>query len=561
MLKCGQSFCTFDFMINLLLTSRQKKIKCFFTEAIPAAALHATLFKICLVLCALLLTFHDSCAQRTMIKTHYKNGQLESQGLMYSYSIYYDSKKVPKKYQFFARLEKKDKAWKYWYPNGQLRRIEHYKLIKNKDPKNLPDGTWTYFNEQGIKYREETYLDGVLTNYIKEIYCDTKLIGKISLLNGIADTTFLTPLSFSNNLIINPEFDYFYYKPVPVIYNGRTKIEAWIPFWVTPGNYTTDYLSNLRSIDRLPYQSLFDFPLPDKFTYAGFALYQESESYSEYIQGKLISPLTRGQKYCIKVSIAQPNYSGFSADRLAFDFSPDPIKVNKSNETSFSPQVFLSLLPVDDKRFITLCDYFIATGGEQFVTIGRFTSLDKLEIVHRENIPLSQFGIENAAYYLLDNVELKEIKDTMECYCEKNRIQINTIKFIPNKDSMIFETDLNKLKQGMTVILKNVNFEFNSYRILQSADTVLNTLLNYLNDNPEVRLKIAGHTDDIGTEEYNLDLSINRAKSVYNWLLNKGITSDRLEYTGLGKTLPLYKEIDEKYRALNRRVEVKIIVK
>ena len=255
------------------------------------------------------------------------------------------------------------------------------------------------------------------------------------------------------------------------------------------------------------------------------------------------------------------SYSRFSMNRLAFNFSTAPVPITRKNETTLSTPVIFSELPTDNNQFTTLCDYFVADGGEKYVTVGRFSRPDKIEVIRREKIPQSQFGLEKSAYYLIDNIELFEIHDTAECYCKVNIIteDANVIKTL--KEDVIIETDLNKLKQGRSVILENVNFEFNSFKLLPASENVLKTLLNYLNGNPEVRLKIAGHTDDIGTEEYNLELSINRAKAVYQWLLDNGITSDRLEYTGFGKSLPLYKETDENYRVLNRRVEVKIIVK
>ena len=83
--------------------------------------------------------------------------------------------------------------------------------------------------------------------------------------------------------------------------------------------------------------------------------------------------------------------------------------------------------------------------------------------------------------------------------------------------------------------------------------------MEFLKDNSGLRISIEGHTDDIGTEEYNLELSIKRAKSVYNWLVNKGIDPDRLEYRGFGRNRPLYSSTEERYRTINRRVEVKII--
>jgi outer membrane protein OmpA-like peptidoglycan-associated protein len=415
-----------------------------------------------------------------------------------------------------------------------------------------------YFNEQGVKYREDTYINGILNNSVREIYKDSQLAGKITINNGILDTTLFEPFTLGKNLVINPEFDYFYYKPVPIIYDGRSRIDDWIPFWITPGNYTPDYLSNLRTINVLSNYYLFEFLLTDKFSYAGLGLYRERTPYSEYIQGKLVKPLSKGQKYCIRVSIALPSYSGFSIDRLAFHLSPNAIAINESNESSFQPQVILSTLTVDNKRFVTLCDYFVAEGGEQFISIGRFSSPDKLKIIRRENIPQSQFGIEESAYYLLDNVDLHEIQDTMECYCENIIIQNDTVSTFPGKDIAVIETNLNKLKPGNSVILKNVNFEFNSYVLQPDADTILKTLLTYLIDNPGIRIIISGHTDDLGSNEYNLELSINRAKSVYNWLINNGIESVRLEFTGFGKSRPLFKDTDETSRTLNRRVEVKI---
>ena len=511
-----------------------------------------------LILTLVILYCFESSGQRKMTKTYYKNGKLESAGFIYKYPIFYDVK-MPPKMQKFGDIEKKGKVWKYWYQNGQLSRIENYKFTKDKNPYDLPNGNWTYFNEQGKKYREDTYLNGVLVNSTKEIYKDSHLAGKITLRNGILDSTLLEPLTLGKNLVINPDFDYFYYKPLPVIYDGRTKIDDWIPFWVTPGNYTPDYLSNIRTIDVLSNYYLFDFPLPAKFSFAGLGLYRKKATYSEYIQGKLIKPLSKGQKYCIKISIALPSYSGFSINRIAFHLSPNAIAIDQSNESSFLPQVILSTLAVDNKRFVTLCDYFIAEGGERYISIGRFTSPDKLKIIRRENIPQSQFGIEESAYYLIDNVDLHEIQDTMECYCKSNIVQNDTVSSIPGNDIPWIETDLNKLKLGNSVILKNVNFEFNSYILLPDADTILKTLLTYLSDNPKVRILISGHTDDLGSDEYNLELSINRAKTVYNWLISNGIESGRLEFTGFGKSRPLYKDTDEKSRGLNRRVEVKII--
>jgi OmpA-OmpF porin, OOP family len=514
-----------------------------------------------LILSIFLLISIDLTAQRGMVKTYYKNGQLESKGFVYTYSMYYDVKNKIKSNVLTntGKITKKIKEWVYYYPNGQISRIENYKIVIDKNPYDLRDGNWIYYNAQGIKYREESYKEGTLTNSIKEIYKGTHLAGKFTLHNGIADTILSEPFTIGNNLILNPDFSYFYYKPVPVVQDGRSKIDEWIPFWKAPGNYTPDYLSNIRSIDVLSSYYLFDFPLPQKFNYAGLGIYKDSLSYSEYIQGKLVKPLTKGQKYCLKVSIALSSYSGFSVNRLAFHLSPKPVLINEINESSYKPQVILSTVSVNNKEFTTLCEYFIAEGDEQFISIGRFCSPNKLVIIRRENFPQTQFGIEKSAYYLLESVDIHEIQDTIECYCKRVSVQYDTIKMLADQEFPLPETDFNKLKSGNSVILKNVNFEFNSYSLQHDAENVLSTLLNFLIKNPEINIQISGHTDDIGTEEYNLELSINRAKTVYNWLIAKGIEAKRLKYAGFGKSVPLYYETSERFRELNRRVEVKII--
>lgn len=505
-----------------------------------------------------LIIFFDLIAQKEKVKTYYSNGKLKLKGSMYSFGNY--DNRIPKSYNYFKSLKKKDGEWKYYYQNGNLSRIESYKATP--DLKNLDDlkhGRWVYYNEQGIKYREDFYNEGFIYNSVREIYNKTRYSGAISIINSQPDTILNSPLTIDSNLIINPEFDFYYYKPVQIVYSGQSKIEDWIPFWVTPGKSTPDYISNLRYIDVLNYNYLFDFPLPDTFNYVGIALFKESEPYSEFVQGKLIKPLIKGQKYCLKTSVILSSYSGFSINRFACYLSQKQIAITDKNETTIIPQVIFSDLALDDKQFVSLCKDFTADGGERFITIGRFLPSEKLDIQPRYNIPKSQFGLEKSAYYLFDNVELYEINDPMECSCILNNGPADSVKPIPSPSLTSRELDFSILNQGNVLILKNVSFEFNSSTLLADADTILIQLLSWLKANPKTNILITGHTDNIGSDDYNLGLSLDRAKSVYNWLITRGVDPSRLEYKGLGKTQPLYEESTGEFRALNRRVEIKII--
>ena len=89
----------------------------------------------------------------------------------------------------------------------------------------------------------------------------------------------------------------------------------------------------------------------------------------------------------------------------------------------------------------------------------------------------------------------------------------------------------------------------------------LEKLKEFLTNNPGLKIEISGHTDNTGSHEYNLDLSHNRAKSVYDFLINNNIDSERLEYKGYGETQPINNNDTKDGRAENRRTEIKILAK
>ena len=130
----------------------------------------------------------------------------------------------------------------------------------------------------------------------------------------------------------------------------------------------------------------------------------------------------------------------------------------------------------------------------------------------------------------------------------------------PVRDDMFVENNHNhenEPQRGDMFVNKGID----SYILLESSKDELNSFYQFLIDNSQLRFSINGHTDNMGTYEYNQDLSIKRAKSVYNWLINKGIQPSQLEYQGFGKKHPLVNSNDDKSKAINRRVEVQIINK
>ncbi len=118
---------------------------------------------------------------------------------------------------------------------------------------------------------------------------------------------------------------------------------------------------------------------------------------------------------------------------------------------------------------------------------------------------------------------------------------------------------LNKIKAEGKTILRNVFFETNSASLKTESNAELEILLKFLQENPVMKIEVGGHTDNTGTAEFNKSLSEQRAKSVYDFLVAKGIDKSRLSYRGFGATQPVATNDTEDGKAQNRRTEFRIL--
>lgn len=109
------------------------------------------------------------------------------------------------------------------------------------------------------------------------------------------------------------------------------------------------------------------------------------------------------------------------------------------------------------------------------------------------------------------------------------------------------------------IILRNVLFETGSTNLLEESYPELNRIHSYMSRKTGVRVEISGHTDNVGAAKYNKDLSKQRAKSVVDYLVEKGIDESRLVYVGYGEEKPITPNDTKEGKARNRRVEFIII--
>ncbi|HET9053055.1 MAG TPA: OmpA family protein, partial [Cyclobacteriaceae bacterium] len=114
------------------------------------------------------------------------------------------------------------------------------------------------------------------------------------------------------------------------------------------------------------------------------------------------------------------------------------------------------------------------------------------------------------------------------------------------------------IEKGLAIRLNNLFFDFNKSDLKNESIAELERLAGLLKKNPAMKIEIAGHTDNVGTDAYNNPLSMKRAQAVLAYLTGHGIEAARLSAKGYGKTKPLQAGDSEEIRKLNRRVEFMI---
>jgi len=109
------------------------------------------------------------------------------------------------------------------------------------------------------------------------------------------------------------------------------------------------------------------------------------------------------------------------------------------------------------------------------------------------------------------------------------------------------------------IVLRGIQFDFDKYNIKPEYQPILDEAVSTLKSKPDVKVVISGHTDNSGTAEYNMGLSERRAKAVLDYFTTKGISASRLQAVGRGLNDPVADNKTKEGRALNRRVELKVV--
>jgi outer membrane protein OmpA-like peptidoglycan-associated protein/Tfp pilus assembly protein PilF len=126
-------------------------------------------------------------------------------------------------------------------------------------------------------------------------------------------------------------------------------------------------------------------------------------------------------------------------------------------------------------------------------------------------------------------------------------------------EPVVMDIYLQPLEAGSKDVLKNLFFATGEWELENKSKVELDKLIELLGQNRNLKLEISGHTDDVGKDDANLELSRKRAKSVYDYLLKAGIEARRLTFAGYGETQFSVPNTSDKNRELNRRIEFKVL--
>lgn len=272
----------------------------------------------------------------------------------------------------------------------------------------------------------------------------------------------------------------------------------------------------------------------------------------EYVQAELTEPLQAGVRYIAEVWALRAVKSNDASNNVGLLFTDAPISTRDRLPLHITPTV-------NEEKLIKggwhkVRGVFDATGTERFVIIGNFYGDDAT--LH-ERQPQGERG----AYYFIDDVSVRVAPPGTALTAKpKQSLPPPPRPVVPDHVSSTV-VDIHQVEPavGTRVRLDNVQFEFDKAELLPGYEKELEKLVDLMTDFPYLRVEIEGHTDDQGSDEYNLKLSDARAKAVVDYLLKKKVEKERLTWKGYGESKPLQPNTNEANRAINRRVEFRVI--
>lgn len=352
----------------------------------------------------------------------------------------------------------------------------------------------------------------------------------------------LPPRAFSqknppDNLIPNPSFEEYSDEPSGWYYSGRDFSRVAM-YWTSPTAASPDIYGPKVEVPKSWAAVGFGkIKAYQGSSFAGITVYgceNGKPHCREYIQVQLSEPLVPGQRYGYSCMVAQLP-KAVSVRNLGLWFSEVEIDEGAHEPILVQPVLSLDRFISADGKWNRWTGQFIAEKKCSYLLIGNFRT-DQESLVKMPVRSDIRFG-----YYYLDDVRLFKLPPMLPVPVSDSPLR----DYVPKRDEII--------------TLSNIYFEYDRSDFMPRAVLQLNELLAFLQEHPTLQIEIRGHTDEMGTPQYNQDLSMRRAGAVAWFLKKRGIDPARLSTVGFGATKPIESNDTAAGRAKNRRVEIKVI--
>jgi OmpA-OmpF porin, OOP family len=357
---------------------------------------------------------------------------------------------------------------------------------------------------------------------------------------------FFSIAAFSQSLVPNGSFED--YDACPGDYSQDPK-EFRVKNWFSASAGTPDYFNICSNGEAdVPHNWAGVSDAYEGSGYAGIYMWMANGSnYREYLQIELTDPLIRDSLYYLEFHYKLSSYSKYSIDRIGMLLSDSLIRLNRDKVFKIDPTFSVvrdTALTPETGLWEEGKTLYKARGGEKFLLIGNFFDDRATKRYKIQFRPTPQPMVAQNSYYYVDGVSVVS---------KYNKDLQMLAQIVPDFEFEDTEPNTN-------YVLRNINFQFDSYRLIPPSFTELDKVAEYLLRHPDYRVLLFGHTDDRGSDRYNQKLSEARAKNVAEYLASVGVQLTRVEYFGYGKNKPLREGKSEEARTINRRVEIRFVL-
>lgn len=364
------------------------------------------------------------------------------------------------------------------------------------------------------------------------------------------------------NLVPNPGFEAYKTLPCTWTQQARKFNEDVMVSWHSPTETTPDLFSTQADRDCWTHpakRSNGKVSPHSGEAMAGIKVRGKGNTptfWHEYLQVPLSEPLEAGALYIVECWARMLPTNEYASANIGLYLSPVAVMTDNNLPLYFTPHVNADEV-VKGNRWRKVSGVVKAEGTERYLLIGNFYSDDDTPF------EMQEMG-ERGAYYFIDDVSVRLAPAGSKPTPRPRESVPPAPKKVVADHASTKEVPLPRMEPpevGKSVRLDNIGFEFGKATLTPESKHELDELADMLIDYPRLRIEVEGHTDDVGSEAYNVVLSEDRAKAVVDFLLARKVGKDRIRWRGYGKSKPLLPNTSDENRALNRRVEFTVTEK